>query len=888
MSDDLSKYGFIPDEAGASAPGKDNYGFVPETKEEEAARLEAENYDHPVVASLAGAARGVSMGLSDLAGRAVGLDDELEKLKKYNPKASIAGEIGGVAVGTFFEGPGALLAAGARRATTGIASKVLAKVAAGAIEGAVYGAGQTVSEASLTQEPLKASEVAEHLLANVSVGALFGGGFSLGADIAGRGASALKGKVSKIFTDVTENSVERANAILGEHGSGIVPGIDPNFANKLNTAEREVVDRVAQRLNEAERELNVPLTQGTKSGAKLVQQAESYLSQQPTIAGAKVAKETNEMLKGLSEAADVGVLGERSGQSALEAGEELKSLLITEIKGRREPIGKVFDSIRESAEHIEVPEAARNAVAKNLLEEQAVRVSPKSEPASIFSRYADDIKNLRTIDDVSFLRSQVGSEAQAARASQNFHKADALEVVKEKLTEMRSTWFENAAKTQAASPVEGKAIAEDILGQLSGANKDYAKLSQLTSDVARGAKFGNSKSIGGFIKKLETTNGEQLVKKLWQKENYRLLEKLQGEFPEVFEKLRRYKLGELYQDSIKDNVLNLNALARQTRKMEPELRRALFGTSGERTLDNIEVVLAAMPKKLNPSETSLAQSFKHFFSVGGFIQNGTDEALRRTLKAAPIIQRAITEQNKAISSSLGQFLLPLARGAQSTAVKGILVANEDHLARINRLAEISSNPEKLVGELEKNTKGLQSVDEDIHASLTTRAVDAINFLQSKAPKNPGMSDMFGKDKWKPSNTEIAKWNRYVRAVDNPLSVLDDLKARVLTPEAVEAVRTVYPELFVKIRERAIDVVSKHKGELKYQDKAQLEILLGLPVSSLGSKKLIKSLQEDFPDPSLSDAEVKQGGAPAAARHPSAKGFTNSEAVATPLQRTLNR
>jgi len=164
----------------------------------------AKALDAPVTAGVLGAVRGATLGLSDVAIRGIGGQDTAELVRgvrEQNPTASLVGEIGG-GVASFVTPAGALGAAtrvigaptrfvtqaGEKAAQTLIkgsqqlstVDKMGRALVGGAVEGAAIGAGQTISEIALADPELTAQKA----IANIGIGALFGGGLSA----AGRGA----------------------------------------------------------------------------------------------------------------------------------------------------------------------------------------------------------------------------------------------------------------------------------------------------------------------------------------------------------------------------------------------------------------------------------------------------------------------------------------------------------------------------------------------------------------------------------------------------------------------------------------------------------------------------------------------------------------------------
>ncbi|MCH9836733.1 hypothetical protein K0U83_13785, partial [bacterium] len=169
-----------------------------------------------------GAARGLTFGGSDFIGSEIGGDDFRSYAKNaqlYNPGTSLAGEVTGMlapALLTGGESAGLSLAArGARVATAparavfgaaegigglasrgavglgaaegGLAARFAGSAARGAVEGAVFGAGNEVSKQSLAGTPLDVDKI----VASAAHTALIGSALSGGLTVAGAGFSRL-------------------------------------------------------------------------------------------------------------------------------------------------------------------------------------------------------------------------------------------------------------------------------------------------------------------------------------------------------------------------------------------------------------------------------------------------------------------------------------------------------------------------------------------------------------------------------------------------------------------------------------------------------------------------------------------------------------------------
>ncbi len=165
-------------------------GYRPETQTDINKRSDAEE---PGTAAMAGALRGVSMGLSDplivgaskLISEATGIEpqrdpaEQLKGWKEANPTASTAAEVGGNIAGVL-TGPvkGAMIVGSGAKALVGGGLK--GAVAAGAAEGTLFGLGTTISEASLGDPRTNAEKLTGVVASGLFGGAISTGGYGLG------------------------------------------------------------------------------------------------------------------------------------------------------------------------------------------------------------------------------------------------------------------------------------------------------------------------------------------------------------------------------------------------------------------------------------------------------------------------------------------------------------------------------------------------------------------------------------------------------------------------------------------------------------------------------------------------------------------------------------
>ncbi len=188
-----------------------------------------------------------------------------------------------------------------------------------------------------------------------------------------------------------------------------------------------------------------------------------------------------------------------------------------------------------------------------------------------------------------------------------------------------------------------------------------------------------------------------------------------------------------------------------------------------------------------------------------------------------------------------------------------------------RLKEIQGwNPASMdedVGQIAKAAPGTAT-------GYAARQARARKFLLSKAPR-----ELLGDDPIQahikpavPSRPELEKFSRYLRTVEDPLSVLDDLNRGRLSREQVETLKVVDPGVYEDLQTRVMEKLGDTTERLPYLKRVQLGMLLEIPT-----------------DPSLQPGRVRMSQelyaqAPAVpAPGPSAKPGAMSRAVASPSQ-----
>ncbi len=146
----------------------------------------------------------------------------------------------------------------------------------------------------------------------------------------------------------------------------------------------------------------------------------------------------------------------------------------------------------------------------------------------------------------------------------------------------------------------------------------------------------------------------------------------------------------------------------------------------------------------------------------------------------------------------------------------------------------AQNPEGLADHLAQGTGLMQAHAPATMTAFATTAGNAVNFLAQKLPKPPPAQPLDPKPQF--PNSDIAKFNRSVAVVKNPMMVLTHVKNGTLLPQDMEALSSVTPNLYAKMREtvtsKMAEFLTKHDAsEIPPKTRVGLSMFLASPMDS---------------------------------------------------------
>jgi hypothetical protein len=812
------------------------------TPEQLSYRQEQEKYQTlPMAgaAALAGAARGLTFGASDVLLRGAGLAEPARKLQAYLPEASLTGEVLG-GIGGAFLGPGALVAKGAAAATAGIARPVLRAGAREALEGALYGVGQTVSDQALgTPE-----SVAESLIANVGLGSIIGGTFGMGMHGVAEGAQALKGQVSKLLKG--DNVVSR---FMGEADDFVLDEF------KKTAPNIEEIKRLAQ-------QEGIPLTKGMLSDSEIIRGLESSLAQKPTMFGQLVRQEVEPTYRAFQKQA-AKVVEEASEDTVESIADNVKNELVSRAHQLYDPASSLYQKINQEFDAITLTPDMREKLVKQINDwaGQQLKTSPARKAA------LDSIENLSDMIDmplskVKAISSDLGQRAQNLRQTGFSNEGRLVNILKDKVDNYLERQVKRAAIDQALQMPNGQALAKELLADLKEAKKGWREFKGFLEDIGEEAGLGKIKSFEQFIDRVESIDNAKLARNLFDVKSPKTLRFLKESFPDIFEQYRRIEIAKLAAktqgfDKMGNSVSDVLKLKKELDKYAPESAQLILGKDKIRTINNLHELYRKIPRKIGPSGTPEGMWYTDVLKPALW---AADFANYGIYKAGQIATDVQSKQTKEITNRFKNFIT----GAKKTVVPASTIAVtssfKDYQKNLDYVQQMATNPDQYAAKIDESTKGLAQIDPSLQQAIANTSMEAVSFLQSKAPKNPFADSMFkSKVQWKPSDAELSKFNRYLKAIDDPFSILTDLEQGVLTSEGVEAVKTIYSDLYNKFVTEAVKQVGEHEQDIPFSKQLQLSLLLGQPLTNAQDTQMMQRLQQGAQASGAQEEAQAQGG-----------------------------
>lgn len=254
----------------------------------------------------------------------------------------------------------------------------------------------------------------------------------------------------------------------------------------------------------------------------------------------------------------------------------------------------------------------------------------------------------------------------------------------------------------------------------------------------------------------------------------------------------------------------------------------------------------------------------------------------RTARMLGTIERMANDQNNQIVGAVRAFLgraqeaghraISRAQRVAETSERAAYTGAQAYTRRINELNRYR-DPNVLARDIHESTQHLADSAPRVQENLQASAVRGIQYLLSQEPRGFILNGTIIPEHHLPPNAEMQRFLRVARTVDHPKTVLAELKNRTLTPESVQALRTVYPRLYTRILSTVTQELAEGGKAPGYQDRIQLGILFGIPTDPSLTPQNINIFQQSHQANAQAQlsGQLGTGGAPRPGRRGSSSG-----------------
>lgn len=819
--------------------------------------------------------------------------------------------------------------------TSPITHKILSQAGStalgSAVEGAAYGLGQSVTESALGDPDMNAEKV----MSNVGYSALLAGG--LGAAI-GAGSGAFRGISDKLAGKSAAAASASPGQALKEAGFSAplteseeisryaAPGTaaeSPSLRDALHMegADSETKGTLLDGLQKTKANKgeiidssqylssngfgDAPIMEGMVSGSKHVQQLDDMVRTSPDPAGVQRAQMYEKGYQTGSNAVAKTLGDEEQDLTLAQLGNKFKDDISSHIETQYAPVKAIYDELGEYGKAIPISDKSTGAlsrtIGKIIDDEGLIRGTPEYEFVRNFADGIDQVENLEKLKQYrTALARATGPETRYVSG-----------LIKEKLDALE----ERAIKAEAGRMKNGpdRERVMSLIGKMDDAKSGYKALRDKMEDLG-GKVFGKRKIYGpqDFLDKIDEVTPEAFAKKIFARNDSEFMGWFAKEFPEQMQLMRQYQRAQIKEASTLHGVFSPQRALKQIDKLQPEIKSLLFSPEELKTIEKARTYLDSFPKNFNPSGTSSMEAYRRFTSpvsamIGwgkslaaeGFMRRVVDtgaEASQARVGALAKIERMGIKTAKQVQS--GAAAIVKAGDKKAPAITGYAASKltpeekkERHQKVVSLLRDYAANPETAIDHMEEATQHLYAVAPNLTGSLHQVAARATSFLASKLP--PAPEQKLFSQKTDPGQSEISGFARYLDAVENPISVLHQVRDGNVTPESIETIQAVYPKLYQEMQSTLIESISKHVGKdgpatIPYRTRLSLGLFLGQDLDGSLSQSAIAANQAAIAMAPKADSQAPQG--PGGAR-PSKAGMgkiTKSNQMMTAMQSVAQR
>jgi hypothetical protein len=223
------------------------------------------------------------------------------------------------------------------------------------------------------------------------------------------------------------------------------------------------------------------------------------------------------------------------------------------------------------------------------------------------------------------------------------------------------------------------------------------------------------------------------------------------------------------------------------------------------------------------------------------------------------------------------------REERGPTLKARAKARAETVDRMRTVARLHNDFEAFADHMGEQGSVIAGDLPDLAASMSTTTRAALSVLSEALPSMPDTQ----LDKWEPSAAEIAKFNRWNAAINDPTSLLARAREGTITTDEVRAADRVYPRVMTQLRATVQAQVNEAqvKGATFPRQQVQaLETLLGYPLTTESASGAMRRTQQVFSGARRGESEKADSVRPL----PGAARVTIGSRMLTPQQAAAER
>lgn len=843
------------------AEGRGELAGQADVEERALQREFGEGIGNEILTGTESAADAATLGLYSLGRRALGGEEAARATRERRQRSQLAdttGSLVGLGVSAALTGGESLVARavpGAAALRAGMAveeavagasalSRVGALTAAGTLEGAIFGIGEGVSDAALSED--ERDRMAENLMVNLAgrakEGALWGALGGAGGGVALEGLRGLAGTARKLAQRIP--------------GAGQADEAGPTLLEGITRQSDELVDQSADlarsgAASEAEAATDLALAAESRAGMTAANETTTTTSFRLGRPG-----EERNVLKEFGDAATARNRFDKVHQQATEritklatenarAADDLMAEANVSLKRHPvkaaltkappESIDATTGAVLETLErvHGSLTEAAGRP---EIYEKAGLRAFERAKQE--LETIAGALRAPRDLDEVAEmyigldrLKRRLGRIQKAAGSGANGDRA-AQELVRQHYDELRAlleldnVWGSGVSTLQK----EVNASWSRYLDYASAYDTDFAV--SHGRRISRSARDGFEKiadvdpaKVGAFLRGAGDVEASLTQKHLIEGA------RLQADLLDTLGK--HYDVGDALKGQAKQARKNAAEIAKEVENVTKVREQAQKWEEMISGLRDVPLVGTLLSGTVTTSGRAVASA----------------EALTRVATLARI--RASAKSGaEAMSSAVRSFVRKSSTATKVTArlAPAMVAKRAASWERLyTSIREYEKDPPAAVRRAYRAQHGLGTAAPLLAAAYAAKTNTAAAFLAERMPRHEPPETMFDRvDETKPpdvTDDELDTFLRYARAVENPLSIVEDLENLTVTPEAVEAIRTVYPALYQQMQVEILEEFSQAEKPPPYEVRLTLGTLFDLTTDPSLEPEFLSMLQQ---------------------------------------------